>query len=68
MTPSDIAAARTALGLTQAEMAAMLDIGTHSLSRIECGGHKPKGAIVRLIKLYLAGARPDDWPKKKSRE
>ena len=66
MTSSEIAAARTALGLTQEDMAKMLDIGTHSLSRIECGGHRPKGAIVRLLVAYLAGYRPPDWPGKES--
>lgn len=66
MTPSDIRAARHALGLTQAGMARMLGYANQvKVAEIEAGVKMPGGAVVRLLNAYLDGYRPTDWPEKK---
>lgn len=66
MTPSDIREARRKLGLTQNQLAAVMGVGTRgkqTVSEWERGERQPDGQSVRLIQAYLAGHRPDDWPK-----
>ena len=66
MTPTDIRAARKSLGLTQAQMVPLLGYASQSaLSNAETGKSDPNGAVVRLLRAYLDGYRPDDWPKEK---
>ena len=63
MTPAEIAAARATLGLTQAQLAAVMGLrGQAAVSEWEAGKRTPGGQSVRLIRAYLAGYRPDDWP------
>lgn len=62
--PSDIAAAREYLGLTQKQMTPLLGYSdTPRISEIETGARNPSGAVVLLLRAYLAGYRPMDWPR-----
>lgn len=69
MTPEQIKGARHDLGLTTAQLGQMLDIKDERTMRkhmqpVESAQHKqPSPRMVRLLKAYLAGYRPDDWPK-----
>jgi DNA-binding transcriptional regulator YiaG len=71
MTPDKIRQARIKLGLTQAQMAEMLETDAQSIRRWEM---QPDAAThrkipvraERLIMAYLSGYRPEDWPKTKS--
>ena len=72
MTPTEIRAARLALGLTPAEIAKLLDVGTQTVTRMEStpdrSKHRePAVRMVRLIRAYLDGHRPADWPTKEER-
>ena len=68
MTPAELKHARLTLGLTQKQMAAMLDIkGSQEVARMEADPSCSKARsapvrVERLIRLYIAGARPHDWP------
>lgn len=68
MTPAEIIQARLALGLSRAQLAALLDLKTpQDVQRMEmpatAATHRsPPVRAVRLIRAYLAGYRPDDWP------
>ena len=69
MTHTEIRAARLALGLTPADLAKMLDVGTQTVTRMEStpdrSKHRaPAVRMVRLIRAYLDGHRPVDWPTK----
>ena len=68
MTPDQMRKARKDLGLTQAQMADMLDTDPQSVRRMEmqetASTHrKPAPRMKRLIEAYTAGYRPKDWPK-----
>jgi len=63
MTQAEFKQARITLGLTPVQCAAMLDYGFQSrISEIESGTRVPGARAVRLMRAYLAGYRPDDWP------
>lgn len=67
MTPEQIKEARQSLGLTQAQLAALLDTDPQTVRRMEqrqdaSTFRKPAPRMVRLIQAYLRGDRPDDWP------
>jgi len=68
MTPSEIRAAREALGLSRADLAAWLEIGSaHDMQRCEMPDTAAKSRPLparaeRLLEAYLAGYRPDGWP------
>lgn len=67
MTPYEIKEARQSLGLSVSQMAAMLETDRQTIRRMEMSAdastaREPAGRMVRLIRLYLDGARPDDWP------
>ena len=67
MTPDELKKARHALGLSVAQMAAMLDTDPQTVRRMEQSKtastfRRPAPRMVRLIRLYQSGARPDDWP------
>lgn len=65
MTPDQIRSARDKLHLTQAQMAQMLGYSaTSRVSEIETGKRNPSTAAARLLRAYLDGYRPDDWPQK----
>jgi DNA-binding XRE family transcriptional regulator len=68
MTPDDIKEARATLGLTQAQLGQMLDTDGQTVRRMELDAdastfRKPAPRMVRLIRAYLDGYRPKDWPK-----
>ena len=72
MTHTEIRAARIALGLKPDQLAKMLDVGTQTVTRMESTPdrskhRKPAVRMVRLIRAYLDGHRPADWPKKEGR-
>lgn len=67
MTPDEIRAAREALGLTQQQLGALLDTDRQSVTRMEMDPeartHRaPAPRMVRLLRAYLDGHRPADWP------
>lgn len=72
MNGNEIKAAREALGLKNADLAAMLDItparATQTISDWVTGRQQMDGARARLLRAYLAGYRPDDWPHDKARQ
>ncbi len=67
MTPAQIKEARITLGLTQSQLGAMLDTDGQTIRRMEMDGTStarlPAVRMVRLIRAYLDGYRPDDWPR-----
>ena len=66
MTAGEIRAARGVLGLTQAELAAVMGYGDKSrIAELERGARAAGPAAVRLLQAYLEGYRPADWPEKK---
>ena len=72
MNHTEIRAARLALGLTQAELAKMLDVDTQTVTRTESTPdrskhRKPAVRMIRLIRAYLDGHRPVDWPTKEGK-
>lgn len=67
MSPEEIRAARAALGLTQAELAAVMGYGNKArIAELERGARAASPAAARLIAAYVAGYRPPDWPEKSS--
>jgi DNA-binding transcriptional regulator YiaG len=67
MTPAQIKQARQSLGLTQSQLAAMLDTDPRAVRAMESdpatSKHRtPAPRMVRLLTAYLRGYRPDDWP------
>ena len=66
MTPDEFREAVKSLGLTQAQAAAMLGYGAQSrISNIVCGVDRPSKSVIRLLRAYVDGYRPDDWPQPK---
>jgi transcriptional regulator with XRE-family HTH domain len=66
MTPTALRTARKQLGLTQAELAAVLSLGAGgqgTVSRWERGDIALSGPVARLVSAYLDGYRPPDWPR-----
>ena len=63
MTPDEILAARKALGLSQALLARVMRVRQATVSAWENGVHQPEGPALALIRAYLDGYRPADWPK-----
>lgn len=63
MTPSEIRQARKSLGLTQAAFAAVIGYQDKTaVSAIEAGARNPSPPVILLIRAYLDGYRPPDWP------
>lgn len=67
MTPSEIRAARKALGLTQHQLAILLGFASqpltkNNLSKLECGSKTLDPVRKRLLQAYIDGYRPADWP------
>jgi len=72
MNHTEVRAARLALGLTPAELAKLLDVGTQTVTRMESTPDRSKHRLpavrmVRLIRAYLDGHRPADWPKEEGK-
>ena len=60
--------ARKDLGLTQAQMGAMLECDGETVKKMEYPLNRktyrrPARRMMRLLDAYLAGYRPPDWPK-----
>lgn len=68
MTPEEFKEARLTLGLTLEEMGAMLGYsGAHvraQVYKMEAGERDVREAQARLVRAYLDGYRPADWPVK----
>jgi len=63
MTPDEILAARKTLSLTQGQLAPLLGYALKDrVSELERGVRKPGAAVALLLRAYLAGYRPQDWP------
>lgn len=67
MTPAEIKQARQSLALSTAQLAALLDTDAQTIRRMEqredaSTFRKPAPRMVRLIRAYLDGYRPNDWP------
>lgn len=62
--------ARRELGLSVRGLAAMLGVGELQVRRMELApdksSHRPiNGTVQRLLRAYLDGYRPADWPERK---
>ena len=63
MTPTEFKQARQSLGLTQTQAAPLLGYGSATrISEIENGQRNAGAAVVQLLRAYLDGYRPNDWP------
>ena len=67
MTPAALKEARHTLGLSCQQLAALLDTDPQSIRRMEQREtaktfRRPAPRMVRLIRAYLDGYRPSDWP------
>ena len=63
MTPTEFREARQSLGLDQSQAAELLGYGAKTrISEIERGARAPGASVVRLLRAYLDGYRPADWP------
>lgn len=63
MNQDEIKKARDTLRLTQDQLAAVMGLrGGITVSEWERGVRNPGDTAIRLIRAYLAGYRPDDWP------
>ena len=62
MTPADLKAARHSLGLTASQLGALMHVGISDIYRIEAGTRPPPVRYLELLRAYLSGYRPDDWP------
>lgn len=68
MDHTEIKAARQALGLSLSQFAALLDTDPTTTRRLEMDprhstARAPAPRMVRLVRAYLDGYRPDDWPE-----
>lgn len=61
MTPAELKQARKSLGLTQGQLAALMDIRQATISDWETGKHSPEGPAAKLMQAYLDGYRPKGW-------
>ena len=67
MTPAEIKGARQNLGLSAPQLAALLDTDPQTIRRMEQSEttktfRRPAPRMVRLLRSYLDGYRPSDWP------
>jgi transcriptional regulator with XRE-family HTH domain len=63
MTPAAIREARKTLGLTQSQFADLIGYNDKAaVSALEAGTRNPSATVILLIRAYLAGYRPPDWP------
>ena len=67
MTPDQLKAARTALALTQGQLAVVIGRTIRNVQQWEGGERLIDPSAARLIAAYLAGYRPNDWPTGKAR-
>ena len=67
-TPMVLRGARTELGLSATQMAVLLETDAQTIRRMEQTPlaktfRKPASRMVRLLRAYLLGYRPKDWPE-----
>ncbi len=63
MTPEAFRAARQSLGLTQRQAAEVLGYGAQTrIAEIEAGRRTPGESVMLLLRAYLDGYRPANWP------
>ena len=66
MTPADLKEARLTLGLTLTQLAPLLGYhgtnGPRLVRRMESGDRTIRPPQVLLMRAYLSGYRPADWP------
>lgn len=68
MTADEIKEARQKLGLSAPQLATLLDTDPQTIRRMEQSEtaktfRSPAPRMVRLIRAYLDGYRPTDWPR-----
>lgn len=67
MTPTQVSKARRELGLTLEAMATMLgyqgEQRRQMMHDLETGRRPVREPQRRLVEAYLAGYRPNDWPR-----
>ena len=68
MTPEEIKEARQKLGLSSHQLASLLETDPQTIRRMEQSEtantfRKPAPRMVRLLRAYLDGYRPADWPQ-----
>lgn len=66
MTPDEFKAARKTLGLTAQQMGEMLGLSRSTVFRIAAGEWTCTPGTERLLRAYLDGYRPNDWPEDKA--
>jgi predicted transcriptional regulator len=63
MTPEEFRTYRLALGLTQKQLAPLLGYKhTPRIAELESGVREPTACAVLLLRAYMSGYRPPDWP------
>ena len=65
MTPAELLEGREKLGLTQRALEAIMgyrDRKGGTISDMECGRTQIDPRAARLLRAYLDGYRPADWP------
>ena len=67
MTPFEIKHARHTLGLSVSDLARLLDTDPQTVRRMEQSEtastfRRPAPRMVRLVRAYMMGYRPPDWP------
>jgi DNA-binding transcriptional regulator YiaG len=68
MTPEQVRAARSSLGLTLAQLAAVMGVRLMTVSDWERGVRQINPMGARLLAAYVDGYRPADWPHGKGTE
>ena len=64
MTAEEFKAIRRELGLSSAQLAAVLNVNARTIRRWEDGtGLPPNPIAVRVMDWFLRGYRPPEWPE-----
>ena len=63
MTPAEFREARRRLGLSQFQLAAVLDTSDRTIRKWEGGERSPNPVAAQAMRWFLAGYRPPDWPE-----
>lgn len=62
MTPTELQQARQSLGLSQAQLGAAMGVRGQTVSEWEREVRTPSDTAQRLLRAYIDGYRPPDWP------
>lgn len=62
MTGPELRAAREALGLTQAQLAAILDVAPEHVSRMQTGAKSITTQTALVVRAMLVFGLPETWP------